>query len=73
MNKKCRSSRDPERASVAAMAFPFAEIVRLNVANATEGAAPNKLAKLLGYSTFPRMAKHDTTAQPIKEIVHLWF
>jgi hypothetical protein len=46
------------------MVFPFAEIVRLNVAKATEGAAPNKPAKLLGFSTSPRMAKNDTTDPP---------
>jgi len=38
--------------------------LRRNVARATDGAAPNNPAKLLGFRASPRTAKNDTTAPP---------
>jgi inorganic pyrophosphatase len=55
-----------ERASRAAYEFPSLSIVSMSVASATEGAAPNKPAKLFGRKTSPTIAKSDTMSPPNK-------
>src|SRR5581483_10025204 len=42
-------------------------MVRLSVASATDGAAPNKPAKLFGRSTSPSAANADTAQPPIRK------
>src|SRR5690348_13494602 len=54
-----------DRASLAAYALPSLARVNVNVASATEGAAPKSPAKLLGLNTPPRIANPETTAPPI--------
>jgi hypothetical protein len=54
-----------ERASIAAKSLPFVAIVSPRVASATEGAAANKPAKLLGLRMSPRAANNDTMRPPM--------
>src|ERR1700729_1187934 len=56
-----------ERASRVAYAVPLLAIVSPKVANATEGAAPNSPAKLLGFNTSPRAENSATTIPPTKK------
>jgi hypothetical protein len=42
-------------------------MVKVSVAKATEGAAPNKPAKLLGLRTSPVKANRDTTVPPTRK------
>src|SRR5579871_676152 len=56
-----------ERASVAAYDGPSVAIVRARVANAIDGAAPNKPAKLLGFRMSPSAENADTTAPPTRK------
>ena len=55
-----------DRASRAAYAFPSAKIVSPSVARATDGAAPNKPAKLFGFSTSLRQANSKTIVPPTR-------
>src|SRR5438105_1976170 len=55
-----------ERDSVATYRAPSVETVRQRVARATEGAAPNSPAKLLGLNKSPNSANAETTAPPIR-------
>jgi hypothetical protein len=56
-------------ASAAAYERPDAMTVRTSVAKATDGAAPNKPAKLFGLRTVPIAANAETQTPPIKNRV----
>src|ERR1700733_4021668 len=56
-----------ERHSVAAKSLPSFEIVIARVARATDGAAPNNPAKLVGLKRPPAVANADTTKPPIRK------
>src|SRR5277367_6279866 len=62
-----------ERASRAAYAVPLPAIVSPNVANATEGAAPNSPAKLLGFNISPKTENSATTIPPTKKRKNISF
>jgi hypothetical protein len=64
--KKHAAPTTMERASRAACAFPSAKTVSPSVPSATDGAAPNRPAKLFGFSTSPREANSDTIMPPIR-------
>ena len=53
-----------ERASIAAYVLPWVLTANNKEASATDGAAPNKPANLLGLITSPSSAKPDTIAPP---------
>jgi hypothetical protein len=53
-----------ERNSAAAYNFPSVRIVNPRVARATEGAAANRPAKLLGFSTSPKTENSVTMRPP---------
>ena len=55
-----------ERASTAAYQEPSVAIVKPSVAKATDGAAPNSPAKLLGLRVFPKVANAETKRPPTK-------
>jgi hypothetical protein len=55
-----------DRASRAAYTFPSAKTVNPRVAKATDGAAPNRPAKLFGFSTSPRQANRETIVPPTR-------
>ena len=50
----------------AAYAAPFVTTASPNEASATEGAAPNKPAKLLGFNSSPRTANKETIVPPTR-------
>ena len=54
-----------ERASEAAYNFPSVQIVRPSVARATDGAAANRPAKVLGFMTSPMIANSETISPPM--------
>ena len=56
-----------ERHSVSAKAFPSLEIASARVASATDGAAPNNPAKLVGLKRPPTVANAETTSPPIRK------
>src|SRR4029077_12259002 len=64
--KKDAAPTTMDRASRAAYAFPSAKTVSPSVASAIDGAAPNRPAKLFGFSTSPREANSDTIMPPIR-------
>jgi len=55
-----------ERHSTLAYNLPSFATPRAKVAKATDGAAPNNPAKLVGLNTPPIIAKVETTAPPIR-------
>src|SRR5438105_12062928 len=56
-----------ERPSIAAYVGPRFQKAMVRVASATDGAAPNKPAKLLGRKRSPRTAKIETANPPMKK------
>ena len=62
-----------DRASTLAYPAPSLWTVRVNVASATDGAAPNNPANVFGLNTFPTTAKAETIIPPIKKrIITSW-
>jgi hypothetical protein len=60
-----------ERHSVPAYTLPSFEMVSARVARATDGAAPNNPAKLVGLKRPPRVANADTTIPPIRNLMRI--
>jgi hypothetical protein len=65
--KKAMAPTTIERASIATYSGPSVCMVRTSVANAMEGAAANRPAKLFGWNTSPKTAKAETKVPPIKK------
>jgi hypothetical protein len=62
-----------ERASTAAYEIPWLATAKASVAKATEGAAPNKPAKLFGFSTSPSAENTETTSPPTTNLNSISF
>jgi hypothetical protein len=60
-------------ASTLAYLWPSFATVRARVASATEGAAPNSPAKLLGFKRSPNREKAETTIPPIATLQMISF
>src|SRR5437868_7640674 len=58
---------------VAALSLPSVTTESANVASATEGAAPNKPAKLFGLKTSPSSAKVETDIPPMMKRIRISF
>jgi len=58
---------------VATLSRPSSTTDSANVASATEGAAPNKPAKLFGVNTSPSSAKVETDIPPMKKRIRISF